>query len=86
MSWTEEIKTSSSGEHKVRIFDEEGFAALRKAQRAGESLSSVKELATVAVKHPGVYKGSYINSEMLATALVSVIAYVAFSTRSKIVA
>lgn len=85
MSWSEEIKNSRSGEHLIRLFDEDGFAALRKAQRSGESLDSVSPLTTVAVKHRGVYKGAWVNSEILFTGLIALTAYVAFSTKSKIV-
>lgn len=84
MSWNEDVKASSKGEYKVRIFDEESFGQLRKAQRSGDDLNKVKELATVAVKHAGVFKGPLINSELLALILGVGIAYVAVFTRSKI--
>lgn len=84
MSWNEDVKTSSKGEYKVRIFDEDSFGQLRKAQRAGDDLSSVKELAAVAIKHPGVFRGPFVNSEFLALGLGVAIAYLAFYTRSKI--
>lgn len=84
MSWTEDVKASSKGELKVRIFDEDSYAQLRKAQRSNEDLHKVKELATVSVKHPGVFKGPLINSEFLALFLSAGIAYLAIFTRSKI--
>lgn len=84
VSWSEEVKTSSKGEYKVRIFDEESYGQLRKAQRAGDNLSKVKELTSVVVKHSGVFKGPWINSELLATILGCGIAYVALFTRNKI--
>lgn len=84
MSWSEDVKASSKGEYKVRIFDEESFGQLRKAQRAGDDLNKVKELTTVVVKHPGVFKGPLINSEFLALFLAAGIAYAAVFTRSKI--
>ncbi|XP_058060700.1 translocon-associated protein subunit delta [Anopheles bellator] len=86
VSWNEEIKKASSGKYEIRLFDEESFAAVRKAQRAGEDTSSVKPLTTLAVHFPGAYKGPWINSEILATGLVGFVAYVAFMTRSKLVA
>ncbi len=35
----------------MRLFDEDGFAALKKAQRNNEDLNKVKELRTVSVYH-----------------------------------
>lgn len=84
MSWNEDVKTSSKGEYKVRIFDEDSYGQLRKAQRAGEDLNKVKELTSVVVKHPGVFKGPWVNSEFLATILSVLIAYVAIFSRSKV--
>lgn len=84
MSWNEDVKTSSRGEYKVRIFDEESFGAVRKAQRAGDDLNKVKELTTVVVKHPSVFRGPWVNSEFVAISLGVATAYLAFHTRSKI--
>lgn len=84
MSWTEEIKKARRGEHVVRLFDEEGFAAVRKAQRSGADIQSVSALAEVAVSHPGAFNGPWVNSEILAAGLAILVAYVAFSTKSKL--
>lgn len=84
VSWNEDVKASSKGEYKVRIFDEDSFGQLRKAQRAGDDLNKVKELTSVVVKHSGVFKGPWVNSEFLATALGVGIAYLAVFSRSKI--
>ncbi|XP_058453277.1 translocon-associated protein subunit delta [Malaya genurostris] len=86
VSWNEEIKKASSGKYTIRLFDEESFAAVRKAQRAGDDVQSVKPLTNVIVNFPGAYKGPWINSEILATGVVAIVAYVAFSTRSKLLA
>lgn len=84
MSWTEEIKIAKSGERSVRIFDEDGFTAVRKALRAGEDISTVNSLFSVAVNHPGAFNGPWLKSEFLAAALSLVIAYLAISSRSKL--
>uniref|UniRef100_U5ESD6 Translocon-associated protein subunit delta n=1 Tax=Corethrella appendiculata TaxID=1370023 RepID=U5ESD6_9DIPT len=84
VSWNEEIKKSKSGTHTIRLFDEESFAAVRKAQRSGEDIQSVKGFSTLNVSHPGAYNGPWINSELLATGLVLFVGYIAFSQRSKI--
>lgn len=86
VSWNEEIKKASSGKYNIRLFDEESFAAVRKAQRAGEDIQSVKALTSVQVNFPGAYKGPWINSEILAAGVVAFVAYVAFSTRTKLLA
>lgn len=84
VSWTEEIKKASRGNHLVRVFDEEGLAAVRKAQRSGVDTSSVTPLAEVVVSHPGAFNGPWVNSEILAAGLSIVVAYVALSTKSKL--
>ncbi|KAJ6637282.1 Translocon-associated protein subunit delta, partial [Pseudolycoriella hygida] len=74
VSWTED-PSAGRGERVIRLFDEEGFGAVRKAQRAGQSTSSLKELAKISVYHSGAYSGPWINSEYLAAALATIVAY-----------
>lgn len=68
----------------IRLFDEDGFAAFRKAQRSSADVSSVPALAEVNLSHPGAFYGPYVNSEILAAGLSFLVAYVAFSTKSKL--
>lgn len=84
VSWTEEIKTAKSGERVVRLFDEDGYTALRKAVRAGESTAAISELFTVSLNHPGAFNGPWLKSEFLALSLSFVVAYLAISSRSKL--
>lgn len=84
ISWSEELNKASSGTYNINLYDEDGYAAYRKAQRSGESTSSVKPLTKVSFYHSGTYKGAWIKSELLATVLVSGAAYVAFVTRNKL--
>ena len=89
VSWTEEIAKSRSGEQTVKVYDEEGFSQLRKAQRKveeGGAAEEVKPLLTVAVNHSGVYKGLWFNIETLATLSVIFVWYSAYSLKSKLVA
>ncbi|RNA23011.1 Translocon-associated subunit delta [Brachionus plicatilis] len=83
ISWSEPIKKARSGEIKVRIFDEEGYGAFRKAQRSGD-FSKIKELHTVTLYHQGSYKGPSIQIEFLVTILFGVIFYFAKSSINKI--
>lgn len=84
VSWTEEVKKARRGDYVIRLFDEEGFAAVRKAQRSGADVASIPALAEVTVNHAGAFNGPYVNSEILAAGLSILVAYVAFSTKSKL--
>ncbi|CAH0562170.1 unnamed protein product [Brassicogethes aeneus] len=85
VSWTEEAKLAKRGDRVVRVFDEEGFTAVRKAIRAGEDASSVSELFNVVINHPGAYSGPWLQGEIVATIVSLVIAYFAVVSRSKVV-
>ncbi|XP_043226963.1 translocon-associated protein subunit delta-like [Amphibalanus amphitrite] len=82
VSWTEEVAKATTGDHAIGLYDDVGYAAVRKAQRSDEPISSVKPMATIIVNHPGAYTGPLVNSEFMAALLASVVFYVAFSTRS----
>lgn len=84
MSWTEEAKTARSGDKQIRLFDEEGYTAYRKAVRAGEDVSAVSSLFSVVVNHPGAFSGPWLKSEFIATVVSLVIAYFAIASRSKV--
>lgn len=86
MSWTEEPRSSSRGSRNVRLFDEEGFGALRKAQRSGGDISTIPALSTVNVYHAGAFNGPWINSEILAAFSSVAVAYIAFASKSKLLA
>ena len=52
VSWSDSQKTTSrSRDIKVRLFDEAGYSAIKKAQRNKEDVSKVKELNTVSFYH-----------------------------------
>lgn len=86
MSWTEEPKEASRGSHPVYLYDEEGFGAVRKAQRSGSPVEDVPEIYKIDIYHGGAFNGPWVNSEILAAALAIGIAYVAFSSKSKLLA
>lgn len=85
VSWIEEAKSARSGEKQIRLFDEDGYTAYRKAVRAGEDISTVSSLFSVAVNHPGAFSGPWLKSEFIATVVSLVIAYFAIASRSKVV-
>ncbi|XP_059489851.1 translocon-associated protein subunit delta-like [Neocloeon triangulifer] len=84
VSWTEEVKKARSGNFNINLFDEEGYAALRKAIRSGDDLGSVKPLVSVLLNHPGSYQGPWVNSEFMAAALAVVVWYCAYTFRNKL--
>lgn len=90
VSWVEEVSRSSSGEKVVKIYDEERYSLLRKAQRKGEerkgeSEVSVEPLLTLTVDHRGIYRGPLIPAEVFAVAVILVIYYLAHEAKSKLV-
>ncbi|KAF5272856.1 hypothetical protein FQR65_LT00452 [Abscondita terminalis] len=84
VSWTEETKNARRGQINIRMFDEDGYTALRKAIRAGEDISTISPLFSVIVNHPGAFNGPWLKSEFLAVALSVIVAYLALSSRSKL--
>lgn len=86
VSWTEDVKKARSGDYSINLYDDEGYAALRKAIRSGEDPSSVKSLVTIVVNYPGAYQGPWVNSEFMAAMLSVLVWYLAFSARSKLLA
>lgn len=84
ISWTEEIRKGSSGAVIVRLFDEEGYAHLRKAQRDGANLSKVKSMLDITINTIGAYKGPWVRAELVAALFGSILAYYALTTKSKV--
>ena len=70
-----------SGEIKLRIFDEDGLASIRKAQRNNEDVSNVKELTTVSFYHKGAFSNIFVQSELIAVLVFGVLFYYAQSIR-----
>ncbi|KAB7500802.1 Translocon-associated protein subunit delta [Armadillidium nasatum] len=86
VSWTEDTATAPTGEQPIRLFDEHGYAALKKAQRSGEDSSAVKPIATVKLYHPGAYRGPWVQSETIAIIAIIILYYYAYSQKSIIMA
>lgn len=73
-----------SGTYTMTLYDEEGYADLRKAQRNGESLDSIKNLFTIEVSHKGASAGPVVQSEVVATGVALLVWYAAYAARAKI--
>ncbi|XP_022910346.1 translocon-associated protein subunit delta [Onthophagus taurus] len=84
VSWTEVNASAKRGDRNIRIFDEDGYTAVRKALRNGEEISGITELFGVTINHPGAFNGPWLKSEFLAATLSLLVAYIAFSSRSKL--
>lgn len=84
VSFSDENKNLPSGTYDVKFYDEDGYSNLRKAQRSGDGAGSVASLFSIAVKHPGVWKGPLVPSELVALAVSACVFYFAYSTRSKL--
>jgi len=84
VSWTEEPKKISSGTHTIKVYDEEGYAAVRKAQRSEEDSSEVPHLLVVEIYHSGTYSGPWFQSEFVAAVASILIWYWAYTAKSKL--
>nr|CAI5838872.1 unnamed protein product [Callosobruchus analis] len=84
VSWTEDVKTAKTGEITINIYDETGYSSVRKAQRAGDNLSTVPVFAKIVINHPGVYAGPWFSCECLAVGFSVIVAYMAIHFRSKL--
>ncbi|XP_076357507.1 translocon-associated protein subunit delta-like isoform X1 [Tachypleus tridentatus] len=84
VSWTEVPKKVHDAVRILRMYDEEGYSALRKVQRSGEDTSSITPLFTVTINHQGTYQGPWVQSELIAVLLAVFLWYLAYSTKSRI--
>ncbi|BFZ08285.1 hypothetical protein BsWGS_11324 [Bradybaena similaris] len=86
ISISDEHKKLPPGTYEIRIFDEEGFAALRKAQRSGESTDSLKPLFTISLSHQGIWSGPLLQSEFVAAMTAIIVWWLAYTARGKLLA
>ncbi|XP_033113990.1 translocon-associated protein subunit delta-like [Anneissia japonica] len=82
VSWLEEHSAAKAGQYDVKIFDEEGFSAMRKAQRDGKTDS--KPLVTIPVIHKGVSSGVWVRTEVVVTGASLFVWYMAYRAKSNI--
>merc|ERR1711862_1064776 len=89
VSLVEEHASLPKGVYEVSIYDEDGFASLRKAQRSGDGAASgdaasVEPLTRVTVNHGGVWKGAPVQSELVALFVAAFVFYLAHSAKSNL--
>jgi len=85
VSWIKDLKKATTGDNSVALYDAEGYAAVKRARDKGE-VSTAAPLVTIVVNYPGSYNGPWFNSEHFALALSALVFYLAFSSRSSLLA
>eukprot|EP00794_Sanderia_malayensis_P006206 gene6206-6921_t len=85
ISWSSEHKKAVKGDITIKIYDEEGYSAYRKAQRAGDKQSSVSPVGSVVLNHKGARKeGLFVQTEFICTAVALLIWWVANSAKGNV--
>lgn len=85
ISWSEQPAQAKSGSVTVNFYDENGYAAFRKALRSGQDPTSVTPLTSTKVNVEGVYRGPTVNSESLALLTSIIVWYMAYRSKSDLV-
>ncbi|CAD5123604.1 unnamed protein product [Dimorphilus gyrociliatus] len=84
VSFSDEHKKLPSGQYSVRIFDDDGFGELRKAQRLNEDTSGIASLFEVKISHSGASRSFIVQTEFVVALLGIVVWYLAFNAKSKL--
>ncbi|KRZ28517.1 Translocon-associated protein subunit delta [Trichinella pseudospiralis] len=80
ITFVNDHKKIARGQYDIRIFDEEGFAALRKAMRSKvDTNEAVKPIFTVSYYHP-----PWIASQTIVLAASAIVLYYAYTWRTKL--
>merc|ERR1712080_438464 len=67
ISWIKDHKKAQTGSISIKMFDDGGQAAYRKAQRNNDDVTEVAPLFTVQINHPGIAKeGLFVQTEFIA--------------------
>merc|ERR1719187_290053 len=78
-------KSLPAGTYTAQVYDDAGLAAVKKAARAAEETgaepAAVAPLFTVTIEHKGASKGVPVNTELVASGVVLLVFYLAYSTR-----
>jgi len=85
VSWVKDLKKATTGDNSVSLYDAEGYNALRRSREKGE-LDTVTPLVTIVVNYPGSYNGPLFQSQHFALGLSALVFYLAFSSKSALLA
>merc|ERR1711899_524759 len=86
VGWSTEMKKAKTGDYEISLYDEDGYAAIKRVVERGEDIATVKPIATVFINYPGAYKGAYIGSELVAAGIAILIFYFAYTAKGKLLA
>ncbi|GAB6033473.1 hypothetical protein CHUAL_013358 [Chamberlinius hualienensis] len=84
VSWSSDPKEVRYYQYPVKVYDENGYSALRKAQRLGDDTSAIQPLFTIDVTHKGTSTGPWFHSEFLAAIVAICVWYFAYANKSKL--
>jgi translocon-associated protein subunit delta len=88
VSLVEEHANAPKGVYDVGIYDEDGYASLRKAQRTENveeaAPAAVQPLVGFQINHGGVWKGAPVQSEIIAFITAVLLWYMAYSAKNKL--
>lgn len=84
ISWTEDVKGARTGNIPVKLYDENGYAALKKALRNNEDTANVPVFTEILINSPGIYSGPWLSCELLAVGFSIAVVYTAIHFRTKL--
>jgi len=86
VSIVEEHAAAPKGTYTVGIYDEDGYASLKKAQRSeeGSGVEAVAPIASFDFKHAGVATQGVIQSEVVALGFAILLFYLVHSAKANI--
>ena len=85
MSWVKTLKEVTKGDVTVPLYDSEAYAQLKRARDKGEE-ATVAPLVSIVINYGGSYSGPWFNSEHFALLLSTLVFYLAFSSKSALLA
>ncbi|KAG8183027.1 hypothetical protein JTE90_017113 [Oedothorax gibbosus] len=85
ISWTEDTENFYGGEHGVKVYDEETYAAVKKAYRNDEDVGNIPSAFFISLYHRGIYYGPWVSTEFVATAISVLLFYIAYSAKADLV-
>eukprot|EP00088_Acartia_fossae_P056664 TRINITY_DN65_c0_g1_i1.p1 TRINITY_DN65_c0_g1~~TRINITY_DN65_c0_g1_i1.p1 ORF type:complete len:167 (-),score=46.05 TRINITY_DN65_c0_g1_i1:912-1412(-) len=85
VSWVKTLKEVTKGDVTVPLYDSEAYAQLKRARDKGEE-ATVAPLVSIVINYGGSYSGPWFNSEHFALLLSTLVFYLAFSSKSALLA
>ncbi|XP_065912510.1 translocon-associated protein subunit delta-like [Dysidea avara] len=83
VSWTSKHEDAKPGKYVVKLYDDEGAVAVRKAFREGKE-NDVTPSFSITINHPGATTISWVSPELVAVVVAVLLWYTAYTRKSKI--